>query len=97
MVMAVTAAMLYDLVACPHRVTMDLFADPAQRDEPNPFVQLLWEKGSLYERDVDLPAFFGPVITGEQRQLKFVVRLRVLPGQREPALPTSAFRHPSQP
>ena len=52
MVMAVTAAMLYDLVACPHRVTMDLFADPAQRDEPNPFVQLLWEKGSLYERDV---------------------------------------------
>ena len=45
----------------------------------------------------DLPAFFGPVITGEQRQLKFVVRLRVLPGQREPALPTSAFRHPSQP
>ena len=46
---------------------------------------------------VDLPAFFGPVITGEQRQLKFVVRLRVLPGQREPALPTSALRHPSQP
>ena len=48
-------------------------------------------------RASDLPAFFGPVITGEQRQLKFVVRLRVLPGQREPALPTSAFRHPSQP
>ena len=45
----------------------------------------------------DLPAFFGPVITGEQRQLKFVVRLRVLPGQREPALPASALRHPSQP
>ena len=48
-------------------------------------------------RTSDLPAFFGPVITGEQRQLKFVVRLRVLPGQREPALPTSALRHPSQP
>ena len=30
-------------------------------------------------RRCDLPAFFGPVITGEQRQLKFVVRLRVLP------------------
>ena len=45
----------------------------------------------------DLPAFFGPIITGEQRQLKFVVRLRVLPGQREPALPASALRHPSQP
>ena len=57
------------------------------------------EKLELREipRPNDLPAFFGPVITGEQRQLKFVVRLRVLPGQREPALPTSAFRHPSQP
>jgi len=48
----ITAAMLYDLVACPHRVTMDLFADPAQRDDPNPFVELLWERGSLYEREV---------------------------------------------
>jgi hypothetical protein len=48
----VTAAMLYDLVACPHRVTMDLYGDPADRDEPNAFVKLLWEKGSLYEREV---------------------------------------------
>ena len=24
----ITASMLYDLVTCPHRVTMDLFADP---------------------------------------------------------------------
>ena len=44
--------MLYDLVSCPHRVTMDLFADPAQRDAPNPFIQLLWEKGSLFEKQV---------------------------------------------
>ena len=44
----------------------------------------------------DLPGFFGPVITGEQRRLKFVVCLRVLPGQREPAWPASALRHPSQ-
>jgi hypothetical protein len=36
----VTAAMLYDLVSCPHRVTMDLFGDPVQRDRPNPFVEL---------------------------------------------------------
>ena len=48
----VTASMLCDLVSCPHRVTMDLFADPAQRDEPNPFVKLLWERGSVYEREV---------------------------------------------
>jgi len=44
--------MLYDLVSCPHRVTMDLFADPGERDEPNPFVQLLWERGALHEKEV---------------------------------------------
>ena len=44
--------MLYDLVSCPHRVTMDLFNDPEERDPPNPFVQLLWEKGSLFEKKV---------------------------------------------
>ena len=48
---AVTASMLYDLVMCPHRVTMDLYADPAKRDKPNPFVKMLWERGSLYERE----------------------------------------------
>jgi predicted RecB family nuclease len=65
---AITASMLYDLVACPHRVTMDLYGDPAQRDEPNPFVKMLWERGSLYEREViaglelsflDLSAYAG--------------------------------------
>jgi len=65
---AITASMLYDLVACPHRVAMDLYGDPAQRDEPNPFVKMLWERGSLYEREViaglelsflDLSAYAG--------------------------------------
>jgi len=44
--------MLYDLLSCPHRVKMDLFEDPLKRDEPNPFVQLLWEKGTLFENEV---------------------------------------------
>ncbi len=48
----VTAAILYDLVYCPHRVTMDLFGDPTQRDQVSPFVQLLWERGHLYEQEV---------------------------------------------
>jgi len=48
----ITAAMLYDLVACPHRVTMDVRTDPAERDKPNAFVELLWERGSLYEKEV---------------------------------------------
>ena len=40
--------------------------------------------------DGDLPAFFGPVITGEQRQLQVIrtpVFVRVLLAQCEPALP----------
>ena len=48
----VTAAMLYDLIACPHRVTMDLFGDPGERDQPDPFVALLWKRGVLYERQI---------------------------------------------
>ena len=52
MLAPITAAMLYDLVQCPHRVTMDMFADPALKDRVSPFVQLLWERGSLYEDEV---------------------------------------------
>jgi len=52
MPISVTAAMLYDLVRCPHRVSMDLFGDPVRKDEVNPFVQLLWERGNLYEKEV---------------------------------------------
>ncbi len=48
---AITASMLYSLVSCPHRVTMDLFGDPAKRDPVNAFVELLWERGSAVERD----------------------------------------------
>ena len=48
----ITASMLYDLVTCPHRVTMDLYGDAQKRDEINPFVKLLWEKGTLYEEAV---------------------------------------------
>ncbi len=48
---AITASMLYSLVSCPHRVTMDLFEDPAKRDPVNAFVELLWERGSAVERE----------------------------------------------
>ena len=37
----ITASILYNLVQCPHRVTMDLFGDPAMKDPINLFVQLL--------------------------------------------------------
>jgi len=48
----ITAAMLYDLVQCTHRPAMDLFGDPAKRDEINAFIQLLWEKGTAFEHEV---------------------------------------------
>lgn len=48
----ITASMLYDYVACPHRVTMDQFGDPAQRDEVSPFIRLLWERGAVHEQAI---------------------------------------------
>ena len=48
----ITAAVLYDLVNCPHRVTMDAFGDHAERDPINAFVELLWKRGSAFEDEV---------------------------------------------
>lgn len=50
--MSITASMLYDFAYCPHRVSMDLFADPKERDQVSPFVQLLWERGAAHEDEV---------------------------------------------
>jgi predicted RecB family nuclease len=48
----ITASMLYDLVSCSHRVTMDVFGNPADRDDVSPFVQLLWDRGHAHEQAV---------------------------------------------
>ena len=48
----ITASMLYDLLQCPYRVKLDSTADIGKRDQVNAFVQMLWEKGSQYEREV---------------------------------------------
>jgi predicted RecB family nuclease len=48
----ITGSMLYDLIACPNRVAMDLFADPADRVEVSPFVRMLWARGAAHERDI---------------------------------------------
>jgi hypothetical protein len=47
---AITASMLYNLVTCPRRVALDLFGDQGRRDSISPFVQLLWERGNLFEK-----------------------------------------------
>src|SRR5258706_2831 len=49
--MTVTASVLYDLVHCPQRVALDAFGHPANRDELSAFVRLLWERGTLFERE----------------------------------------------
>jgi hypothetical protein len=48
----ITAAILYDLVNCPHRVTMDAFGNAADRDPVNAFVELLWKRGTAFEYEV---------------------------------------------
>ena len=52
MTKTITGSMLYDLVQCPHRVSMDLFGEASRRDPVSPFVELLWEKGYAFEHDV---------------------------------------------
>lgn len=47
----ITASMLYCYTTCPHRVMLDLFGNPFERDEISPFVELLWERGHLFEQE----------------------------------------------
>jgi predicted RecB family nuclease len=48
----ITTDVLYDFVHCPHRVALDAFGDPSERDAVSPFVQLLWERGSACAKEV---------------------------------------------
>jgi len=49
--MAVTASKLYDYLQCPHRVWRDEHGPQDEKNpEPNPFVQLLWDRGVAHER-----------------------------------------------
>jgi len=48
----ITASMLYNLVQCPHRMYLDKYGDQGQKDRENPFIELLWERGTKYEEQV---------------------------------------------
>jgi len=51
--MKVTASKLYDYTQCPHRVWRDIYGPQEEKiKEINPFVQLLWDRGILYEKEV---------------------------------------------
>ena len=71
-VTSISASLLYNHLQCPHRVFMDVFADPAHRDPVSPFVQLLWERGTLYETDViarlGVPFTDLSTLTGEAKE-----------------------------
>ena len=51
-VKTITASILYDLIHCARRVHLDEFGNRGQRDPVSPFVELLWERGQVYEKDV---------------------------------------------
>lgn len=48
----ISATQLYDQVQCPHRVFLDVFGSPADKDEPNAFVEMLWEQGVTHEANI---------------------------------------------
>jgi uncharacterized protein len=51
---------------------MDLFGDPVRKDPVNPFVQLLWERGNLYEKEVitglDIPFLDLSIYSGDEKE-----------------------------
>lgn len=50
--MSITASHLYSYLQCPHRVWRDTFDDQTLKDPPNEFVQMLWERGTQYEKEI---------------------------------------------
>ena len=76
----ITAVMLYDLLACPHRVTMDLFGRAEDRDPPDPFVELLWKRGTLHEKEVmeglDIPFLDLSPFAGDEKERQTLEAMR---------------------
>lgn len=48
----ISATQAYNYIQCPHRVALDAHGDPALREEPNAFVELLWQNGIAHESDM---------------------------------------------
>ena len=59
----ISAAMLYDYVACEHRPWMRPYASPKDRDTVSPFIELLWRRQRAHEeeaiRNVDVVRLDG--------------------------------------
>lgn len=51
--MRITASKLYNYIQCEHRVWRDQYGPKSERiKETNPFVQMLWDKGVNYEKEI---------------------------------------------
>jgi hypothetical protein len=71
---------------------MDLFAAPALRDKVSPFVQLFWEKGSPYEKEVtgslSLPYVDLSRYAGEEKEQQTLAAMEC----REPLIYSARIR-----
>jgi uncharacterized protein len=51
--MNITASKLYNYIQCPHRVWRDIYGPQEEKqDEENAFLQLIWERGILHEKEI---------------------------------------------
>lgn len=49
----ITASKLYDYIQCPHKIWRDIYGPQDEKiQETNPFIQLLWEKGTSHEKRI---------------------------------------------
>ena len=89
----ITASMLYDWCLCPHRVSLDLFGDPAERDGISLFVKMLWEKGNEFEKKVvdGVGAPFTDLSTyaGEEKEAETLKAME----RGDPLIYSSRIRH----
>ena len=46
----ITAQHIYDYLACPHRVYLNAHEDPAKKRPLSQFLDLLFRRGTLYEK-----------------------------------------------
>jgi predicted RecB family nuclease len=78
--MPIAASTLFDFVQCPTRVALDAFGDTSKRDAINPFLRLLWERGTLFEREtiakLDQPFTDLSAVEGEERERRTVEAMR---------------------
>lgn len=89
----ITASILYSFVQCPHRVWLDAVEDPSKRDPISPFVELLWERGSKFERQtmlkLDRPFLDLSAYPPEQKERETLAAMQ----RGEPLIYSGRIRH----